>query len=42
MKTTLRTDWTVGDICKGFVFDQNNYKKVLTIPKISCTINIES
>ena len=20
MKTTLHTDWTVGDICKGFVF----------------------
>lgn len=26
MKTTLRTDWTVGDICKGFVFDQNEGK----------------
>lgn len=26
MKTTLRTDWTVGDICKGFVFDKNEGK----------------
>ena len=23
MRTTLHTDWTVGDICKGFVFDRN-------------------
>lgn len=26
MKTTLKTDWTVGDVCKGFVFDQNEGK----------------
>lgn len=26
MKTTLHTDWTVGDICKGFVFDKNENK----------------
>ena len=26
MKTTLHTDWTVGDICQGFVFDQNEGK----------------
>lgn len=26
MKTTLRTDWTVGDIAKGFVFNQNEGK----------------
>lgn len=26
MKTTLHTDWTVGDICKGFVFDKNEGK----------------
>ena len=26
MKTTLHTDWTVGDICKGFIFDQNEGK----------------
>lgn len=26
MKTTLRTDWTVGDICKGFVFDKHEGK----------------
>ncbi|MBR4752861.1 MAG: DUF262 domain-containing protein [Thermoguttaceae bacterium] len=26
MKTTLHTDWTVGDICKGFVYDQNENK----------------
>lgn len=26
----------------AFLFVKNNYKKVLTIPKISCTINIES
>lgn len=26
MKTTLHTDWTVEDICKGFVFDQNENK----------------
>lgn len=26
MKTTLVTDWTVGDICKGFVFDKNEGK----------------
>lgn len=26
MKTTLCTNWTVGDICKGFVFDKNEGK----------------
>ena len=26
MKTTVHTDWTVGDICKGFIFDQNENK----------------
>ncbi len=26
MKTTLHTDWTVGDVCKGFVFDRNEEK----------------
>lgn len=26
MKTTLITDWTVGDVCKGFVFDKNEGK----------------
>lgn len=26
MKTTLRTDWTVGDVCKSFVYDQNEGK----------------
>lgn len=26
MKTTLHTDWTVGDLCKGFVFDRNEGK----------------
>lgn len=26
MKTTLITDWTVGDICKGFIFDKNEGK----------------
>lgn len=26
MKAELNTDWTVGDICKGFVFDQNEGK----------------
>lgn len=26
MKTTLHTDWTVDDICKGFVFDKNEGK----------------
>ena len=26
MKTTLHTDWTVGDVCKGFVFDRNEGK----------------
>ena len=26
MKTTLHTDWTVGDICKGFVYDRNEDK----------------
>ena len=26
MKTILHTDWTVGDICKGFIFDQNENK----------------
>ena len=26
MKTTLHTDWTVGDICKGFVYDKNEDK----------------
>lgn len=26
MKTSLHTDWTVGDVCKGFVFDRNDGK----------------
>lgn len=26
MKTTLHTDWTVGDLCKGFIFDKNEGK----------------
>lgn len=26
MKTTLHTDWTVGDVCKGFAFDRNEGK----------------
>lgn len=26
MRTELHTDWTVGDICKGFVFDRNEGK----------------
>ena len=26
MKTTLHTDWTVGDLCEGFVFDKNEGK----------------
>ena len=26
MKTTLHTDWTVGDVCKGFVYDKNEDK----------------
>lgn len=26
MKTTLRTDWTVGDLCEGFVYDKNENK----------------
>ena len=26
MKTTLHIDWTVGDLCKGFVFDKNEGK----------------
>ena len=26
MKTTLHTNWTVGDLCKGFVFDRNEGK----------------
>lgn len=26
MKTTLHTNWTVGDVCKGFVFDRNEGK----------------
>ena len=26
MITTLHTDWTVGDICKGFIFDKNEGK----------------
>ena len=26
MKTTLHTDWTVGDVCKGFVYDKNEEK----------------
>jgi len=26
MKTTLHTDWTVRDICKGFVYDKNEEK----------------
>ena len=26
MKTTLHTDWTVDDICKGFMFDKNENK----------------
>ena len=26
MKTTLHTDWTVGDVCKGFMYDKNENK----------------
>ena len=26
MKTTLHTEWTVEDICKGFIFDRNEGK----------------
>ena len=26
MKTTLHTEWTVEDICKGFVYDKNEDK----------------
>ncbi len=26
MKTTLHTDWTVGDLCKGFVYDKSENK----------------
>ena len=26
MKTTLHTDWTVGDVCKGFIYDRNENK----------------
>lgn len=26
MQTTLVTDWTVGDICKGFIYDKNEDK----------------
>lgn len=26
MKTTLHTDWTVGDICQGFIYDKNEEK----------------
>lgn len=26
MKTTLHTDWTVGDVCKGFIYDRNEGK----------------
>ncbi|MBO5570246.1 MAG: DUF262 domain-containing protein [Clostridia bacterium] len=26
MKTTLHTDWTVADVCKGFIFDKNENK----------------
>lgn len=26
MKTTLHIDWTVGDVCKGFIFDKNENK----------------
>lgn len=26
MKTTLHTDWTVGDVCEGFAYDKNEGK----------------
>lgn len=26
MRTELHTDWTVGDVCKGFIYDQNEGK----------------
>ena len=26
MKTKVHTDWTVGDVCKGFVYDKNDNK----------------
>lgn len=26
MKTTLHTDWTVGDVCEGFIYDRNENK----------------
>ena len=34
MKTTLHTDWTVGDICEGFVFDRNEAKDYGLIDKV--------
>lgn len=26
MKTTLHTNWTVEDLCRGFIFDKNENK----------------
>ena len=26
METKLHTDWTVGDVCKGFIYDKNENK----------------
>lgn len=43
MKTTLHTDWTVSDVCKGFIYDKNENKglfglggKLIIQPEYQC------
>ena len=43
MQTTLVTDWTVGDICKGFVFDKNEGKGLFGLNgQLSSSMNIST
>lgn len=31
MITTLHTEWTVGDVCKGFIFDKTRARDSLAL-----------
>lgn len=49
MITTLHTEWTVGDVCKGFIFDKNEGKglfgldgQLIIQPEYSVIISMET
>lgn len=42
MKTTLHTDWTVGDICKGFVFDKTEGWEDVALCEHACNGRIKT